>query len=103
MNTHEAMNRLRGVIGNLRAAVPPETRALTPEEVDACMGELPLLPGNGAIVQAADRRRARFALDKVRPEDLAEFLADYLRGRLDPMRAVLTLQAAADIAEEKRK
>ncbi len=102
MNTHEAMSRLRGVIETMRRAVPPETRALTDDEMRS-IGELPLLPGNGAIVQAADRRTARFALDKVRPEDMAEFLADYLRVRLDPMRAALVLQRAADIAEEMRK
>ncbi len=88
MNTREAMNRLHDVIGTMRRAVPPETRALTPEEVDACMGmgEAPRVP--------------HFGSDEARIRALA---ADLVRRRGGEIASQLGDLLVAAIQQERRK
>ena len=90
MTTYEAMNRLRGVIGNLRAAVPPETRAyppLTDDEMRSIgMGEAPRVP--------------HFGSDEARIRALA---ADLVRRRGGEIASQLGDLLVAAIQQERRK
>lgn len=72
-----SLHGLRNVIDNLGAA----TRPLSGEELQIALGERPS-PQMAPSVQRGNRERARFALDALPREILADFLAEYLARRL---------------------
>ena len=64
------------------------TRKLTPDELATIgMGEAPRDVQSSPFVHRGNLQRARFALDAIPREIMAEFLADYLITRFDKVRA----------------
>ena len=64
------------------------TRKLTADELATIgMGEAPRDVQGSPFVHRGNLQRARFALDAISKEHMADFLADYLAGRFDRVRS----------------
>jgi len=101
MTIHEgnSLRDLADIIADMRGHTG--TRELTEAELQVAYSERPS-PQRSPMVQRGNLQTACFALNNIAPEIMAEFLADYLVGRFDRVRASFIGRELAEIAETRK-
>ena len=76
-----------------------KTRKLSDAELAEALAFAPRSVQDSPIIARGNLQTARFALDKLQREDMAEFLADYFTGRFDRVRSSFIGRDIARISE----